>query len=74
MKFFIGSFGRLVQSGRQKFLQISASGQWWQQLKEGYKRLCRWLELTAPQLKKPPHFLTDFSFLRPNFVTPNCGI
>lgn len=73
-RWFLLIAGRLVQSGRQRFLQISATGQWWQQLKEGYKRLCLWLELTAPQLKKPPHFLSDFSFLRPNFPTSNCGI
>jgi len=73
-RWFLLIAGRLVQSGRQKFLQISATGQWWQQLKQGYKRLCLWLDLTAPQLKKPPHSLTDFSFLKPNFATTNCGI
>ncbi len=73
-RWFLLIAGRLVQSGRQKFLQISASGQWWQELKEGYKRLCLWLDLTAPQLKKLPHFLPDFSFLQPNFATSNCGI
>lgn len=65
---------RLVQSGRQKLLQISASGAWWKELTQGYERLCCWLDQTAPQLEKPPHLFPDFTFLKPNFLTHNCGI
>ena len=42
---------RLVQSGRQKTLQVSVSGQRWEQLRAGYQRVSAWLATTAPQLK-----------------------
>lgn len=42
---------RRVQSGRQKTLQISVGGKWWEQLRAGYERVCAWLAATAPQLK-----------------------
>jgi hypothetical protein len=45
---------RLVESGRQKTLQVSAQGRWWEQLKAGYTRVAQWLASTAPQLKHPP--------------------
>lgn len=73
-RWFLLIAARLVQSGRQKLLQISASGAWWKELKQGYERLCRWLDQTAPQLEKPPNYLTDFTFLKPLFLNPNCGI
>lgn len=41
----------LVQCGRQKTLQVSVSGRWWEQLRAGYERVCAWLAATAPQLK-----------------------
>ncbi|MCK9589797.1 MAG: hypothetical protein M0Q93_10620 [Terrimicrobiaceae bacterium] len=63
---------RLVQSGRQRVLQICATGGWWDQLKEGYTRLCRWLEATAPQLGKPPDGIPDFSPLKPQSLCFNC--
>ncbi len=40
---------RLVQSGRQKELQVSISGGWASQLRDGYIRLHEWIRSTAPQ-------------------------
>lgn len=42
---------RLVQSGRQKELQVSISGGWARQLRDGYMRLHEWIRSTAPQFK-----------------------
>lgn len=50
-RWFLLIAARLVQSGRQKTLQVSVSGQWWEQLQAGYQRVCAWLAATAPQLK-----------------------
>jgi hypothetical protein len=50
-RWFLLIAARLVQSGRQKTLQVSVSGKWWQQLQAGYQRVCAWLVATAPQLK-----------------------
>lgn len=53
-RWFLTIAARLVQSGRQKTLQMSVQGAWWQQLHDGYTRVCEWLASTAPQLKTPP--------------------
>jgi hypothetical protein len=53
-RWFLVIAARLVQSGRQKTLQVSVQGTWWQQLHDGYTRVCEWLSTTAPQLKTPP--------------------
>jgi len=50
-RWFLLIAARLVQSGRQKTLQISVGGKWWEQLRAGYERVCAWLAATAPQLK-----------------------
>lgn len=50
-RWFLLIVARLVQSGRQKTLQVSVSGQWWEQLRAGYQRVSAWLAATAPQLK-----------------------
>jgi hypothetical protein len=50
-RWFLLIAARLVQSGRQKTLQVSVSGKWWEPLREGYERVCAWLAATAPQLK-----------------------
>lgn len=50
-RWFLLIAGRLVQSGRQKELQISVRGGWAEKLKDGYLRLHDWLRTTAPQLK-----------------------
>jgi hypothetical protein len=50
-RWFLVIAARLVQSGRQKSLQVSVRGAWWQQLHAGYTRICEWLATTAPQLK-----------------------
>jgi hypothetical protein len=42
---------RLVPSGRQKGLQVSISGGWAEQLRDGYLRFHEWIRTTAPQLK-----------------------
>ena len=51
-RWFLLIAGRLVESGRQKALALSVQGTWWQELKEGYQRVTRWLRATAPQLKE----------------------
>jgi hypothetical protein len=53
-RWFLVIAARLVESGRQKTLQLSAQGRWWEQLKAGYTRVAGWLASTAPQLKIPP--------------------
>jgi len=50
-RWFLLIAGRLVQSGRQKELQISIRGGWAEQLRAGYVRLHEWIRTTAPQLK-----------------------
>jgi hypothetical protein len=50
-RWFLLIAARLVQSGRQKTLQGSVRGKWWQQLQAGYQRVCAGLAATAPQLK-----------------------
>ena len=50
-RWFLLIAARLVQSGRQKTLQVSVSGKWGEQLRAGYERVCAWLAATAPQLK-----------------------
>ena len=51
-RWFLLIAGRLVQSGRQKELQISIRGGWAEQLRDGYMRLHEWIRSTAPQLKR----------------------
>ena len=51
-RWFLLIAARLVQSGRQKELQVSISGGWAEQLRDGYLRLHEWIRSTAPQLKK----------------------
>lgn len=41
---------QLVESGREKTLQIAVADQFWDLLEEGYNRLIAWLKATAPQL------------------------
>ena len=72
-RWFLLIAARLVQSGRQRVLQICASGPWWQRLKLAYQRLCQWLQATAPQLASTPAQLADFSPLKPSFAPLNCG-
>lgn len=50
-RWFLLIAARLVQSGRQKEVQVSISGGWAQQLRDGYLRLHEWIRTTAPQLK-----------------------
>jgi hypothetical protein len=50
-RWFLLIAARLVQSGRQKEVQISVRGGWAEQLKDGYLRLHDWIRTTAPQLK-----------------------
>jgi hypothetical protein len=50
-RWFLLIAARLVQSGRQKELQVSISGGWAEQLRDGYLRLHEWIRSTAPQLK-----------------------
>jgi hypothetical protein len=50
-RWFLLIAARLVQSGRQKEVQISIRGGWAEQLRDGYLRLHDWIRTTAPQLK-----------------------
>jgi hypothetical protein len=50
-RWFLLLAARLAQSGRQKEIQVSSSGGWAQQLRDGYLRLHEWIRTTAPQLK-----------------------
>jgi len=68
-RWFLLIAARLVQSGRQKELQVSISGGWARQLREGYLRLHEWIRTTAPQLKQivPDHNPTS---VNPALVAP----
>jgi transposase len=50
-RWFLIIAARLVKSGRQRELQVSISGGWAKQMREGYLRLHEWIRTTAPQLK-----------------------
>ena len=50
-RWFLVIAGRLVQSGRQKEIQISVSGGWGVMMRDGFTRLHEWIRSTAPQLK-----------------------
>jgi hypothetical protein len=50
-RWFLLIAARLVQSGRQKEIQVSIRGGWAQQMRDGYVRLHDWIRTTAPQLK-----------------------
>ena len=50
-RWFLLIAARLVQSGRQKEVQLSMRGGWAEQLRDGYMRLHDWIRTTAPQLK-----------------------
>jgi hypothetical protein len=50
-RWFLLIAARLVQSGRQKEVQVSIRGGWAEQLKDGYVRLHDWIRTTAPQFK-----------------------
>jgi hypothetical protein len=64
-RWFLASAARLVESGRQKTLQVSVQGRWWAQLKAGYTRVSQWLASTAPQLKIPPPLPTQIALAPP---------
>ena len=51
-RWFLLIAARLVQSGRQKEVQVSIRGGWAEQLRTGYTRLHEWISTTAPQLKR----------------------
>ncbi len=53
-RWFLLIAAKLVKSGRQLALCLSAQGAWWQQLRESYTRVATWLKSTAPQLAFPP--------------------
>jgi len=48
-RWFLLIAARLVQSGRQKELQVCISGSWAKQLRDGFTRLHEWIRTTAPQ-------------------------
>ena len=66
-RWFLIIAARLVETGRQKELQVSIRGGWAEQLKEGYTRLHDWIRSTAPQLKKVFPDMTEYT----TDLTPN---
>jgi hypothetical protein len=50
-RWFLLIAARLVQSGRQKEIQVSIRGGWAEPLRDGYLRLHDWIRTTAPQFK-----------------------
>ena len=64
-KWFLLIAARLTKSSRQRSMQIAVGGTWWEELKDGYQRICQWISSTAPQLKTPEQKIADFSFLAP---------
>ena len=50
-RWFLLIAARLVESGRQKELQVSIKGGWADQLRDGYTRITEWIRTTAPQFK-----------------------
>ena len=59
-RWFLIIAARLVESGRQKEIQVSIRGGWAEQLKAGYTRLHDWIRTTAPQLKYTFSDASDF--------------
>ena len=51
-RWFLLIAARLVQSGRQKEVQVSIRGGWAKKLRTGYTKLHERISTTAPQLKK----------------------
>jgi hypothetical protein len=51
-RWFLLIAARLVQSGRQKEMQVSIRGGRAEQLRTGYTRLNEWISTTAPQFKQ----------------------
>jgi hypothetical protein len=49
-RWFLLMAARLVKSGRMLAMKISVADDWRRMLTDGYKRVCAWLESTAPQL------------------------
>ena len=64
-RWFLVIAARLVQSGRQKEVQLSVSGGWAQIMRDGFARLHQWIHSTAPQLKtvgpQPPENTPNLS-------------
>jgi hypothetical protein len=50
-RWFLLIAARLVESGRQKEIQVSIKDGWADQLRDGYIRITEWIRTTAPQLK-----------------------
>ena len=73
-RWFMVIAARLVRSGRQYELQISAQGAWWEGLKQGYERVLYWLSSTAPQLGLGPQAPPPETLLPFQKMTLNCGI
>jgi hypothetical protein len=48
----------------------SVQGAWWQQLHDGYTRVCVWLATTAPQLKTPPPALAPAALVLASDPSP----
>lgn len=72
---------QLVESGREKHLNVSVFGTLWEKIKEGYYRLIFWLKRTAPQLKIGSYFGNWAQAILPSINSPNvklltfnCGI
>lgn len=64
-RWFLVITARLVESGRQKTLQVSVQRHWWTALKAGYTRVAQRLAATAPQLKIPSPLPPQIPFATP---------
>ena len=71
-KWFMVIAGRLVKSGRQYEMQISAQGTWWEGLRQGYERVLIWLSATAPQLRLSAQVPAPTPILPPPKLALNC--
>ena len=50
-RWFLLIAARMVRSGRQRVVKISVRDEWQKIISDGYRRVCRWLAATAPQLE-----------------------
>ena len=72
-RWFLLIAARLTVSGRQRTLQVSVKGNWWRLLQAGYKRLCDWIKITAPQLDFGADKIDLSPLISCQIPAPNCA-
>jgi hypothetical protein len=50
-RWFLLIAARMVKSGRERVVKISVADDWRKVIRDGYRRVCWWLNSTAPQLE-----------------------